>query len=126
MYEAIALTYEKESEIFRELGKENAKNGRLIRRVYYEVVSDALETGFSFQDLQLSDSKYAVDSQLGERVYLEAVRMALENEDRIQQFYVAAAEQSRSLLADVKRVFEKLARQRTERRAALCELLQVT
>jgi len=123
LYEAMARTYEKEQSIFRELAKENEKNERLVRRTYYEVVSDALETGFSFEGLDLLN--YTLDCRLENKAQSEAVTMALRSEERIEQFYLAAAEQSKSLLADVSRVFEKLIRQRKARKATLRKLLQV-
>jgi len=122
LYEAIARTHEKEQNILTELAKENAKNERLVTRTYNEVVSDALETGFSFEGLDLSD--YTVDYRLENKSYSEAVRMALTNEEEAQRFYQIAAEESKSLLADLPKMFEKLARQRKDRKALLCKLIQ--
>ena len=112
LYEAMAQTYEKEGSIFRELAEQNVKNVKLVRRTYYEVVSDALETEFCFEGLDLSD--YTVDSRLENKSYSEAVTIALSSEDKVQQFYQIAAKGSKSLLADVSRVFEKLVRQRKD------------
>jgi len=123
LYEAMARTYEKEQDILRELAKENAKNEKLVRRTYYEVVSDALETGFCFEGLDLSD--YTVDYRLENKSYSEAVTMALSIEDKAQQFYQIAAEESKSLLADLPKAFEKLVRQREDRKAMLSKLLPV-
>jgi len=123
LYEAMAQTYEKEGSIFRELARQNVKNEKLVRRTYYEVVSDALETGFCFEGLDLSD--YTVDSRLENKSYSEAVTIALSREDKAQQFYQIAAEGSKSLLADLPKAFGKLAQQRKDRKAMLSKLLPV-
>jgi hypothetical protein len=50
-YEGAASRFSDLEAIFRDFGKENAKNVQAIKRAYYSVISDALETGFSFKDL---------------------------------------------------------------------------
>jgi len=79
--------------------------------------------GYCFEGLDLLN--YTLDYRLENKSYSEAVTMALVCEDTAERFYQIAAEQSKSLLADVPRVFEKLVRQRKDRKAMLCKLLQM-
>ena len=48
---------------------------------------------------------------------------AIEIEERVREFYVDAAEQSKSLMADVPRTFALIARKRDERLSVLKSLL---
>lgn len=120
-YEEIAEKYPEGEDIFLSLAKENKKNKLLIQRVYNEVVSDALETGFSFEDLGVDD--YLIEINLAEGVSLPNVlKKALDIEEKIQKFYLKAARVSKSFLADVPRVFEKIGKKRDERREKLKSL----
>lgn len=120
-YEHWAPCLPRFEERLRTLAKENRKNGVRIRQAYYNAVTDALETAFSFPgltaDIELPDPEPTAKPS---EVLLEALR--LENE--IQVFYERAAASSRLLLADVSRVMGLLAQRRGPRRAELQFALQ--
>lgn len=112
-------------ELLLALAKEGRRNKAQLERVYYEVVSDALETGFSFVGLEaeglgLEPALAAARSQ----DYPAALRFALELELKLQEFYAAAAERAKPLLADLPRALAELSRKRAERRRRLVALLE--
>jgi len=122
-YENLAQRYEEGREIFLLFAQENKKNKTLVKRTYYEVISDALEAGFSFKSLNTDD--YLLETGLIEdKGYFDILRMAIEIEERIQKFYLVTAEQSKSLMADIPRAFERIARKRNERKLKLRSLLK--
>jgi rubrerythrin len=53
----------------------------------------------------------------------EALERAIEMEEKIIKFYIDAAEQSKSLMADVPRAFKIVAKKRESRRSMLKSLL---
>lgn len=121
-YEDLATRYPEAKEVFSSLVKENGKNKILVERTYNEVVTDALETGFSFQGFEAD--AYMIDVDLAQDAHLShAVKKALEIEEKIQKFYATAAQMSKALLADIPRIFEGIEKKRTERKAKLTSLL---
>ncbi len=88
-----------------------------VQRAYYGVITDAIEGGFCFE-LEPTDYPAADPSALPEDVE-EAVAQAAVAEESICRFYEDAAEQSRGLLADMPRIFDRIV---LRRRAALAEL----
>jgi rubrerythrin len=120
-YEDLAEKFKQHREIFLSFVKENKKNKLLVQRVYNEVVSDALETGFSFEDLGIDD--YLIEINLAEDISLpDVLKKALDIEAKIERFYLNAAKKSKSFLADVPRVFEKIGKKRDERKEKLKSL----
>lgn len=106
----------------KNFAKENRKNAQAVKRAYYSVISDALETGFSFETL--SSDTYIIDTVLkGDAGRPDILDTALANEIKIQGFYEKAAECSEDLMADVPRVFKRLARNREQRKSQLREFL---
>ena len=121
-YEGLATRYPEAKEIFSSFVKENRKNKILVQRAYNEVVTDAIETGFSFEGFEAD--AYMVDVDLAQDAHLShAVKKALEIEEKIQKFYTTAAQMSKALLADIPRLFERIAKKETERKAKLTSLL---
>jgi len=121
LYEDLAEKFKQYKEVFLSFVKENKKNKLLVQRVYNEVVSDALETGFSFEDLGVDD--YLIEINLAEDVSLpDVLKKALDIEAKIERFYLNAAKKSKSFLADVPRVFEKIGKKRDERKEKLKSL----
>ena len=117
-YEDLAERYTESREIFLTLVQKNKKNRIMVKRVYNEVVSDALETGFSFEGLDVNE--HIVEGTVTEDVPLsDVVQRALDVEEEIQKFYLNAAEMSKSLLADIPRVFERMAKERDKRKKKL-------
>jgi len=117
-YESLAEKFKDYRETFLSFVKENKKNKMLVQRAYNEVISDALETGFSFEGLGAND--YLIEVNLVQDEDLPcAIRKALDMEEKIQNFYLDTAKMSSSFLADIPRVFEKIAKKRDERKEKL-------
>lgn len=117
-YEDLVQKYKEDKETLLSFVKENRKNKLVIQRTYNEVISDALETGFSFEGLDTDDYSIEIDLAQGENLR-SILKKALNMEGKIESFYLNAAEKSKSLLADIPRVFEKTARKRDERKLKL-------
>ncbi len=120
-YEDLSQKYPKGEDVFLAFAKENRKNVVQIERTYYEVISDALEGCFAFN---LNPDEYTLQTELAEVAgFSEALNKAVEIEEKIIKFYSDAAEQSKSLMADVPRAFTLIARKREGREAKLRSLL---
>ena len=121
LYEDLAQRYMKGREILLSFAKENRKNIVQIERTYYEVITDAIEGCFAFN---LNPDEYTFGTELTEKAsYSDALCKAIGMEEKIVKFYSDAAEQSKSLMADVPRAFTIIAKKRDNRRAILKSLL---
>ena len=95
----------------------------LVTRTYRETISDALEACFSFEHIILSD--YTVNTELTENTrFDDALRAAINLEDKASTFYLDVAEQCKSLLATIPAAFKKVAERRSNRKRALEALLR--
>ena len=113
-YENLIQKYPQDKETFLSFIKENKNNLVLVQRVYYEVITDALEGCFSFEGLDTDNYKF--DNELPSHIdYTQALKKAKEIEEKIQKYYLDAAEMSKSLMADIPRVFERIAKKRDKR-----------
>ncbi len=113
-YANLAQKYADGKEEFLSFARENDKNITQVQRTYYGVISDAIEGCYSFKGIDTDD--YSIETKLPEGVsYADALSMAVVLEEKIVKFYVDAARVSKSLMADVPRVFEKIAKKRNER-----------
>jgi len=120
-YEDLSRRYPRNEEVFLALVKENRKNAAQIQRAYYEVITDAIEGCFAFS---MNPDEYTLKTELAEETgYAEALEQAVEIEDKIIKFYLDAAEQSKSLLADFPRVFTMIAKKRENRLSVLKSLI---
>jgi rubrerythrin len=116
-YSLLAEKYPQNAGLFSGLAKENRRFVTQIEQTYYSVISDALEGCFSFR---LNPEDYQFNVELGPREELPAaLTRAIEMEGRTVKFYLQAAEQSKSLLADVPRVFSQVAQKRESRKLTL-------
>jgi hypothetical protein len=97
---------------FEAFAKVNKKNEQRVKRAYYSVVSDALETGFCFKDLRadIVIPEFSKGASVS-----EVLNLAVSLERQIQDFYVKAANSSRALLPDVPRQMDKVAQERAKR-----------
>ena len=69
---------------------------------------------------EIDSDEYEIETSLGDKAsYADAVAQAIKIENKIKKFYEDAAEQSKSLMADVPRIFVRIARKRDERIAKL-------
>ena len=112
-YEDLAQRYAKDAETFLSFVKENKKNITQIERAYYGVITDALEGCFAFN---IETDDYAINTAIPEGAsYADILGQAAANEEIIMKYYSDAAEQSKSLMADVPRNFTLVARKRERR-----------
>ena len=116
-YEDLAEKYAEGKDTFLSFARENKKYVVQIERAYYGVITDAIEGCFAF-DLESDD--YAVETTLaGGTSYADALKLAGSLEETVVKFYTEAAEQSKSLMADVPRAFMLIVRKRNDRLAKL-------
>lgn len=117
-YEKLAKKYPEGEETFLSLAKENRKNRVAVQRAYNEVVTDALETGFSFEGLNIDEHIFE-GAVIEEASLSDAAQRALDIEEKIQKFYLNAAKMSKSLLADIPRAFERIGKKRDKHKEKL-------
>jgi hypothetical protein len=122
-YEELAGQNTKDAAAFLSFAQENRKNIVQVERAYYGVITDAIEGCFAFN---IDPDEYALKTAVGEGTsYADMLGRALEVEKTIIKFYTDAAEQSKSLMADVPRAFMIIVRKRDSRLEKLDSLLKV-
>ena len=120
-YQNLSQTFVKDKEAFLSFAKENGEFIIQIERAYYGVITDAIEGCFAFH---INPKEYALKTELAEKAsYAEALAKAIEIEEKIIKFYSDAAEQSKSLMADVPRAFRMVAKKRNNRQSTLRAVL---
>jgi len=113
-YKNYAEKYPELESTFLSWNKENSKFEKNIKRTYFGVITDTLESNYAFQGLDTDD--YNFETQLPENVdSSEAVKKAREIEETIKNFYLKAAQLSDGLMADIPRLFRKIVKKREER-----------
>jgi len=121
-YEGLAIIDLEDAGVFTAFARENRRNITTIERVYYGVITDAIEGGFAFN---IEADQFQLLNTLPEKVASEeALSQAVEIENTMKQFYVTSAEQSKILMADVPRMFLLMARKRTDRISSLQSLIK--
>ncbi len=121
LYQNLSERFTKDKDVFLSFAKENGEYITQIERAYYGVISDALEGCFAFH---INPEEYAIRTDLAEKAsYAEALGRALEIEEKIIKFYSDAAEQSKSLMADVPRAFKMVVKKRSNRYSTIKSLL---
>ena len=119
-YEGLSRRYPKDEAVLLSFVKENGKNVIQIERAYYGVITDAIESCFAFS---INPDDYTFKTELTEGAsYSAALDKAIELEEKIGEFYTVAAEQSKSLMADVPRAFMMVVKKRGNRVARLRSL----
>ena len=120
-YKKLARSFSVSVDTFEQFAKENRRFSQQVERAYYGGISDALEGGFAFE---IDQERYEGNTETPESVSLsEALSRAAEMEERTRSFYVDAAAQSGSLMADLPRAFAQVAKRR-ERRIETIRALQ--
>ena len=113
---------EEDKELLLSFARENRKNITQIERAYYGVITDAIEGCFAFD---IEADEYALETTLMEKAACSGVlNRAVEIEEKMIKFYSEAAEQSKSLMADVPATFVTIAKKRTARVPRLKSLLE--
>jgi len=114
-YENLIQKYTQDKEIFLAFIKENKKNIVSVQRVYQEGITDAIEGCFSFEGLDTDN--YIFNQKLSaDASYSNVLENAIKMEEKIQKFYLDSAEVSKSLMADIPRLFERIAKKRGKRK----------
>ncbi len=113
-YQDWAGKYQELDDVFLMWSKENKKFEKQVKQTYFGVITDAIESTFSFAQLETDD--YEIDMTLPEDTSLQNVKKrAGEIEETIKGFYAQAARLSEGLMADIPRLFRKIAKEREER-----------
>jgi hypothetical protein len=112
-YEGCAARYPEWRELLLTWSKENRRFEKNVKRTYFGVITDTLESNYAFEGLDTDD--YAFETDVPEEAS-KAVEKAKDMEARIKAFYLKAAELSDGLMADIPRLFKKIAGQRESRR----------
>lgn len=117
-YENLIQKYPQDKGTFLSFVKENKKNIVSVQRVYCEVITDAIEGCFSFEGLDTDT--YTFDTELPKDLsYPDVLEKAIKIEEKIQKYYLDSADVSKSLMADIPRVFERIAKKRDKRKIIL-------
>jgi len=119
-YKTLAERTDDNRDLFLSFAEENEKYIKQIERAYYGVISDALEGCFAFS---LNPEDYSLETGLaGDATFAEAIQCAMKIEEKIIEYYNVAAEQSKSLMADVPRAFKLVVKKRKKRQSTLRSL----
>ena len=121
-YQEFSDKYPETEETFLSFVKQNKRNEKFIKQTYFGVITDTIEACYSFEGLDTGDYEFDTDSGSGS-TFTNIVKKALEIEDKIQAFYIRAAELSNSMMADVPRAFKKTAQLREDRKQKLQSIL---
>jgi hemoglobin-like flavoprotein len=118
-YEKLRQKYPELNADFQFFSKENQKNKITVERVYYGVITDALEACFSFKD-RMDSETYTFKMDIAENASLtEVLQEAIEMEEAIKKAYIDAASLSEGLMADVPKTLRTIAKKREDRIAKL-------
>ena len=119
VYGQFVEKYPDKKEIFLAFAKEGEKNETQFSRVYQEIITDQfVEACFSCNGIFPED--YETKIEITKTANLSKdLSSAIEMENKAVKFYRIAAEQLKTLLKDISRVFEKIAKIREDRESRL-------
>jgi hypothetical protein len=113
-YRALGWRFDAQGATLTGFADDCDKSSTTVTRTYQETVTDALETGFSFEGIVLSN--YAISLDLPKGINMkEALSKAIALEETAIAFYQDVAKASESLLATIPRAFKRVARTRRRR-----------
>lgn len=113
-YEAKAGKYPELEETLLKWAKENRKFEKQVKQTYFGVITDTLESNFSFEGLDAGD--YPMDTDLPDGADATALKAKVRSlEETIKRFYEEAARLSEGLMADIPRLFKRIVKKREER-----------
>ena len=122
-YKNLSEKFAKEKDLFLSFAEENGNYVTQIERAYYGVITDAFEGCFAFN---MNPEDYLLKTELAEKASdSDALAKAMEIEEKMIRFYSDAAEQSKSLMADVPRAFKMVVKKRDARKSKLMSLMAV-
>ncbi len=121
LYVQFAERHPDKKDFFLAFVKEGEKNKLMLSRVYQEIITDAFEACFSFDGIKPNDYETNVEIEKTAD-FGEVLRKAIEMEEKAAKFYLIASEQLKSLLTDISRAFERIAKIRSERALKLKSL----
>jgi hypothetical protein len=121
LYRDLARRYPENGDALALLAKENEGNILQIERVYYGVISDAIEGGFAF-DMESGDYAFETSPEK-DTGCPDALHKIISIEEKIIKFYSDAARHSDTLMADIPRAFRQVAKKREGRLTKLKQLL---
>jgi hypothetical protein len=111
-------------ELFQAYSRQDSRSTKQIEQTYCHVVSDVLETGFTFD---LEEDDYTLPIAQEEAAGLtDRIGRAKKIEEIVVRFLREAASQSESLMADLPGLFRSLARKRMRRLTDLAELARAS
>lgn len=94
--------------------KENKRFAKQVKQTYFGVITDTLESNYAFQGLDTDD--FVLDPTLPDNADPPTVQKRItQMEETIGRFYAEAAGVSDGLMADIPRLFKKIAGKRDER-----------
>ena len=117
-YEQCAEAVPEMKDAFLSWAKENRKFEKQVKQTYYGVITDTLESNFSFGGLDAEDFVLDTDLPVGAGM-TEVAGRARAVEDTVTAFYLKAAQLSEGLMADIPRLFKRIVKKREGRRDAL-------
>lgn len=101
-------------DIFSTWIKENKAFEKRVKQTYFGVITDVIESTFSFA--KLDSSNFGFDTAVPEGASSQDVKKKAEEiESTLSNFYSEAAQQSEGLMADLPRLFRKIAKRREDR-----------
>jgi hypothetical protein len=124
-YQTLAArdTFSQGQQTFHTFEQESQKHKKRILRTYREIVSDALETSFSFTGMKTED--YSMDTELPPDITYEKALTKAEIIEAISaKFCTTAGQQSQSLLAGIPQAFQRIAKRKIERKQILHTLYE--
>jgi hypothetical protein len=114
-YEECATQYPNMKDTLLSWSKENRKFEKDVKRTYFGVITDTLESNYAFEGLDTDD--YAFGTSLStDAEPSDVAKQSQDMEEKIKGFYLRAAELSEGLMADIPRLFRKIAKKRENRR----------
>jgi hypothetical protein len=113
-YEAQAKKQPELKDTFLAWANENRKFEKQVKRTYFGVITDTLESNYCFETLDSAEYEFQTGLPEGAG-QSEVAGRALEIEETIRRFYLEAARLSDCLMADIPRLFKKIAKKREER-----------
>lgn len=122
VYEQFAEKYPDKKETFLAFAKEGEKNKTQFSRVYQEIITDQfVEACFSCNEIIPEDYETKIELTATANLAKD-LSSAIEMEVKAAKFYRVSAEKLKTLLKDISRVFEKIARIREDRESKLKSL----